>query len=383
MSAPLALVNGDLLITGGPDRSDVMVADGRIAAVGALPADWSGEVIDAGGLRIAPGLIDLQFNGGWGTDLTSDPESMWELGRKLLGCGVTAFLPTVVSSDPSAVGAAQAAWSARPAGYRGAEPLGLHLEGPMLNPSRAGAHDPAHLVEPSLALIADWAPESGVAMVTLAPELPGALEVVRELASRGVVVAAGHSEATVEEAARAAAAGVRHVTHLYNAMSPLRHREPGLVGFSLARPDVTAGIIADGVHVAPAAVAAAWRAKGPGGLALVSDAGAALGLPAGSYTVGGRRLDANGASVRLSDGTLAGSNLTMLRAVRNLAAFTGCTPCDAIAAATLTPAEVLALVAKGRLTVGADADIVILDEDFEVVATLIGGRLVHDCGRLS
>ena len=220
-------------------------------------------------------------------------------------------------------------------------------------------------------------------MVTIAPELPGALEAIRELVSRGVVVAAGHSDATVHDAARAASAGVSHVTHLYNAMSPLRHRRPGLVGFTLARPDITAGIIADGIHVAPAAVAAAWRAKGPGGLALVTDASAALGLPPGTYTTGGRQVEVNGSSVRLRDGTLAGTNLAMPEALRNLVAFTGCTPCEALQAATTTPARIVALGTKGALTAGADADIVIFDKDFEVVVTLIGGRVAHDRGSLS
>ena len=377
VTSRVALVNGEIMVPGGPERSAVMIADGRIAAIGAVPANWNGAVIDADGLIIAPGLIDLQVNGGLGSDLTSDPEAMWELGRLLPGYGVTTFLPTVISSFPAAIRAAQAALTKRPIDFCGAEPLGLHLEGPMLNPSRAGAHDPTHLVAPSLGLIAGWSPETGIAMVTIAPELPGALEVIRELVSRGVVAAAGHSDATVHDAARAAAAGVSHVTHLYNAMSPLRHRRPGLVGFTLGRPDVTAGIIADGCHVAPAAVAAAWRAKGPGGLALVTDAGAALGMPPGTYTLGRHEVDANGASVRRRDGTLAGTNLTMPEAMRNLVAFTDCAPCEAIEAATTTPARIVALGTKGRLTVGADADIVILDDDFEVIVTLIGGRVVH------
>jgi N-acetylglucosamine-6-phosphate deacetylase len=290
------------------------------------------------------GLIDLQVNGAAGHDLTTDPAAVWSVGAALAGHGVSAFLPTLVSPSFATIDRARAVLLAGPPpGFSGANPLGWHVEGPFLSPARAGAHDRAALRSPDLGAVADWSPASGVRMVTLAPELPGALEIVAALAGRGVVVSIGHSEASHAEAAAAFDAGARFVTHLFNAMAPLDHREPGLIGAALADERVTVGLIPDGLHVHPAVVRLVWRLAGPARLAVVSDAIAALGMPPGRYELAGREVLVDADSVRLPDGTLAGSVLPLDRAVRNLAVFAGIEPDEARRAATEVPARLLGL----------------------------------------
>lgn len=290
------------------------------------------------------GLIDLQVNGAGGFDLTSDPESVWRVGAVLSRFGVGTFLPTLVSPSWAIVDRGRTALAAGPpSGYDGAHPLGWHVEGPFLAPTRAGAHDPATLRAPDIDAVADWSPGSGIRMVTLAPELPGALDIVRSLVSRGVVVSAGHSSATYDEAVAGFDAGIRSVTHLFNAMARLDHREPGLAGAALADDRVTIGVIPDGLHVHPRMVALVRRLVGPNRLAVVTDAIAALGMPPGAYRLAGRDCLVDETSARLPSGGLAGSVIGLDRAVANLAAFTGISEADAALAATIVPARLLGL----------------------------------------
>jgi N-acetylglucosamine-6-phosphate deacetylase len=241
--------------------------------------------------------------------------------------------------------------------------LGVHLEGPFLADGRTGAHDRRWVSPP---VDEGWSREGGVAIVTLAPEVPGALAVASALAARGVVVSVGHSDATVAEVGAAVDAGATWVTHLFNAMSPLHHRAPGVVGAALSDERLRFGIIVDGTHVDPEAVRVAWRAAGSR-LVLVTDAVAAMGTPDHEP----------GSGVRLADGTLAGSDLTMDQAVRNLVAFAGCSPAQAVDAATATPAAVLGLADRGALRPGAVADLVVLDRSLEVVATVVRGVVAY------
>ena len=258
--------------------------------------------------------------------------------------GVTAFLPTLVSPSWAIVDRARAALLAGPpAGYAGATPLGWHVEGPFLAPSRAGAHDPATLRPPSVEPVADWSPATGVRMVTLAPELPGALDVVRALVANGVVVSAGHSAAAYAEAVAGFDAGIRSVTHLFNAMGPLDHREPGLAGAALADDRVIVGLIPDGLHVHPVIVGLVRRMVGPERLAIVTDAIAALGMTPGTHRLAGREVEVDATSARLPDGVLAGSVIGLEEGVRNLARFAGCDLEDARRAATTVPARLLGL----------------------------------------
>lgn len=362
----------DLLLTGASVlRQGAWVPGDVVCRAGALtdgPAEPDAEVVDLSGFLLAPGYVDLQCNGALGIDVTSAPDRLWELAAALPRWGVTAWLPTVLTAPVGAIDAALVALAAGPpAGWRGATPLGLHLEGPFLAPATRGAHREALLRSPSLAEVAGWSPSAGVAVVTLAPELPGADAVQAALVERGVVVSLGHTAATAAQATAAIDAGARWVTHLFNGMTPFHHREPGLAGVALSDPRVHVGLIADGIHVHPTAVAMAQRALGPR-LTLVTDAVGALGVPSISAEPG----------VRLADGTLAGSDVAMDQAVRNLVAFAGCRPADAVHAATAAPAAVLDDALRGAVVPGARADLVVLTPDLHVVSTYVGGELVHD-----
>jgi N-acetylglucosamine-6-phosphate deacetylase len=363
------------------EDSAVTVQDGRITAVaptGQLPVPAGAEVVDGRGLWLVPGFIDLQCNGGWGHDFSHEPDSIWQVARHLPETGVTAFLPTIVTSPWSAVAAAQAAWQAGPpAGWQGAQPLGLHLEGPFLSPGKKGAHNPTYLRLPDPAATGDWHPEQGVRLVTLAPELPGALGVIGQLAARGVIVSAGHSLANGEAAQKGIDAGLRYGTHLFNAMPPLLHREPGLAGALLADERVTLGLIADGLHVHPTLVKVVWQALGPHRLNLVSDAMAALGMPPGRYRLGDFEVTVDDYSSRLADGTLAGSVMPLATAVQRFCAMTGISLEEALPLVTTTPARLLGLdQCKGRIAPGYDADLLLLDKNGHIARSWVRGEEV-------
>jgi N-acetylglucosamine-6-phosphate deacetylase len=371
------IVTGGRVVTPDGIRSaDVVIENGRIAAIGQPDVGRAGTVIDATRLLVLPGLIDLQINGGFGHDFTSDPETIWHVGARLPVSGVTAFLPTIISSSRDTIARARnAVASGPPPGYLGATPLGLHLEGPMLSPQRPGIHDPSSLQVPSLDLVENWSPEGHVRMVTLAPELVGSLAVIEALVDQGVIVSLGHSNATYAEAVEALRRGADFGTHLYNAMPAFGHRNPGLVGALLSSRSVTVGIIADGIHVDPGAVEVAWRAKGPNGLVLVTDAMAAMGMDHGSFDFGGIRVTVDDTGPRNTAGDLAGSTLTLDKAVRNLTLFTGCSASDAVTAATVNPARVLKDLERGRLEVGLRGDVTVVDSDFNVKTTIVGGEV--------
>jgi N-acetylglucosamine-6-phosphate deacetylase len=362
------------------EAGDVWVADGRIQAV-SPPHNFAesaeAQVIEARGLLLAPGFIDLQCNGGFGHDFTQAPATIWPVASYLPRYGITNFLPTIITSPLSTIRQAQTAVADTPADFVGATPLGLHLEGPYLNPGKKGAHNPAYLRPPSPAETADWSPATAVRLVTLAPELPGAPAVSEALARQGVVVSAGHSLADYTQSLAGLDAGITYGTHLFNAMSPLSHREPGLVGALLADEQVTIGLIADGVHVHPALVKIAWQAAGAR-LNLVTDAMAALGMAPGRYRLGDHEVTIWDKAPRLPDGTLAGSVLSLDTAVRHFIRFTGCALPDALATVTTTPATLLGLGGqKGRIAPGYDADLVLLTPELEVVMTVVNGRMAY------
>ena len=359
----------------------VLIAEGCIQTVGGpdLPLDAVTEVRDAGGLFLTPGLLDLQVNGGFGLDFTATPATIWDVAAQLPRYGVTGFLPTIITSPPAVPRSAQEVLlDGPPSGWTGARPLGLHLEGPFLNPGKKGAHNPAYLRPPSRAAVAEWSPATGVRLVTLAPELSGALDAIRDLSDRGVIVSAGHSLATYDEAMAGFDAGARYATHLFNAMPTLQHRDPGLVAAALTDPRVTPGLIPDGLHVHPAVVDMVWRLAGPDRLNLVTDAMAAMGMPPGDYLLGDYRVTVDETSARLPDGTLAGCILSLDAILRQFTRFTGASLADTLATVTTTPARLLGLEDElGGIAPGKRADLVLMTPDIRIVETFVAGRSVY------
>lgn len=362
------------------DDAALLIQDGIIKQVGrasVLTPPSNARRIDARGRLLVPGYLDLQLNGAFGDDFTAHPEAIWRVAAQLPRFGVTSFLPTLVTCPLERVDAALAVLQARPSGFQGAEPLGLHLEGPFLNPQKKGAHNAAYMQKPDSDLVPNWSRGNGVFLVTLAPELPGALALVEELATRGIIVSIGHTMADVNEANAGYSAGIRYATHLFNAMPPLEHRAPNAPGAVLANCDWVTGLIPDGIHVHPSLVKTIWNAKGTR-VNLVSDAMAALGMPPGIYRLNDFDCYVSDTAARLADGTLAGSILPLDRAVRNFIAYTGCSLSDALATVTTTPAELMNVDhERGRIAENMIADLALLDDALTVQLTIAAGEVVY------
>jgi len=330
---------------------------------------------------LAPGLIDLQINGAAGVDFATceRAEDLAPVRRFLLATGVTAYLPTLISSPLPQLHTALRRWALFAHAGGGPRILGAHVEGPYLNPSYAGAHHPDLLRPPDpteLAALLDSAPGL-VRLLTLAPELPGAASLIELAVRRKVAVAAGHSSATFVEAQAAFGAGVRMVTHVFNAMRPMHHREPGIAGAALVDRRVVCGLIADLVHVHPSVILMVASLKGSSRVALVTDAVApAGGGPDGALA--GRPLAVTDAP-RLADGTLAGSLGTLDQAIRNVVSL-GIAPRDAVLMASAVPASVIRRRDLGRIAPGARADLVAFDRRLKVRAVYVDGREVYPSG---
>jgi N-acetylglucosamine-6-phosphate deacetylase len=352
-----ALVEGALL------PGDVEIEDGIVTAYGLSSPNGRGIA--------SPGFVDLQVNGFGGVDfLDADAAGYARAGAALLETGVTAYLPTLITAPEDRL---VVSLSEIVEGGRGPRVLGAHVEGPFLSPRRLGTHPPAARRDPDAVLLERILAAGPVRLYTLAPELPGALDLVDLLVARGITVSAGHSDANADEANAAFDRGVGTVTHLFNAMRPFSHRDPGVAGVALARPDVTVQIILDGVHLAPDTVRLVWRAAA-GRLALVTDAVAGAGVGGdGSYRLGGVPVEVRDGVVRRDDGVLAGSVLTMIEAIRNLHAL-GVPLEAALEAATAVPARVIGAGTCGRIEAGTPADIVVLSEELEIERVLVAGE---------
>ncbi len=356
----------------------VLVEDGRVKWVGpGEPEDRAGvEHLGGDDAIIAPGFIDLQVNGFGGDDAASGVEAVRKIARRLPETGVTGFLPTIITAPlrDAATFPAIAA-EAMEADGAAARVLGAHLEGPFLNPQRRGCHDASLMIEPSPGNLRPLL-ANPCRLITLAPELPGGMEAVRTLTRAGVVVSAGHSNATYEQGRAAIAAGVRFGTHLFNAMSPLHHREPGLPGALLSADQAVTGLIADGHHVHETLLAITFARKGEEGIALTTDQVAAAGMPPGRYWLGGGEVISDGHTVRREEGMLAGSLATMPQLIRIAAGLAGSSLRAALRMASLTPARALGLP-LGRIAAGAPADLVVMGRDLQCRATVVAGRIVY------
>ena len=352
----------------------VEIESGRIARVRegrAIRPD-----IAAPGGILAPGLIDLQINGAARVDfLTSDPAEFDRARRYLLSTGTTAFLPALITAPLHMLEAALERWQVQRDGVP--RVLGVHVEGPFLNPAHRGAHEPRYLRPPRLVELRRLLLRHPglVKILTLAPELPGASTLIRDARRHGAVVAAGHTAATYDEARAAFDTGTRLVTHLFNAMRPLHHRDPGIVAAALQDPRVTVSLIADLVHVGPAVLRLVFTAKPWDRIVLITDAVAAAGSLGRTSRLATRRLRVTNAP-RLADGTLAGSVLRMDQAVRN-AVRLGVPLREAVGMASTVPAGLLRRRDLGRIAPGAHADLVLFDRRLRVRAVLMDGVVVH------
>jgi len=369
----------------------IIIEHGRISEISSrrdrqLPVQVS--VVDLGEGLIAPGYIDLHIHGSAGFDVMDDnAEALRVIERLLSRQGVTSYFPTTVTAalDTTLRALERLADAIEqrdkinadgnaPGDAVRATPLGIHLEGPFISHARRGVHPPEYLLAPTLAAFEKfWQAARGrIRMMTIAPELEGASEVIAEAARRGVCVSLGHSDADFAAAERGIASGARHATHTFNAMRPLDHRNPGILGAVLSDTRVSADIIADGVHLDPAIVKLFALAKGQENAVLITDAISATGMPDGRYRLGSLEVDVQDGKC-MSGGKLAGSVLTMDRAVRNLSHFAEWELSQAVRAATRNPARAAQLRNKGNLVAGADADFVLLNPQGEVLRTFIGG----------
>jgi N-acetylglucosamine-6-phosphate deacetylase len=353
-----ALVDGMLL------RGDVEVADGRVAACGLNGHPGKGIAV--------PGFVDLQVNGFAGVDfLSTDAAGYRRAGEALLATGVTAFQPTFITQPEEAVVAALR--EVPPDGGAGPQILGVHLEGPFISAARLGTHPASFRRDPDRQLLERLLAAGPVSQVTLAPELDGAHELIELLRARGVVVSCGHTDATASEASQAFELGASTVTHLFNAMRPFTHRDPGIAGAALSRDDVVVQLIVDRHHLAPETTCLVWRAA-RGRVALVTDAIAGAGLGDGRYRIGSVDVEVSGGAARRADGVLAGSVLTMIESVRNLHEL-GAPLVEALEAASRVPARVVRRPELGVLAPGSRADVTVLDDRLEVERVLVGGRV--------
>lgn len=334
--------------------------------------------------HLVPGFIDLHVHGANNKDvMDATHDALTVLSKTLAVEGTTSYLATTMTAAPNEIEKALCTIGTYMQGQHnilGATILGAHLEGPFISPKKVGAQNTKHLLAPDIALLADWQKKSGhaIKLVTLAPELPNSLALIRYLREHNIIASIGHSDATYRETQDAIKEGCHYVTHLFNAMRGIQQREPGVVTAALLSNKVKTELIVDGIHLHPAMVELALKLKGVEQLILVTDAMRAKCLGNGMYDLGGQNVYVKDGSATLADGTLAGSVLKMPEAIHKMIIFTGCDFYDAIRMASENPAKVLGIFEKkGSIAVGKDADLVVLDEDFCVVMTMVGGRVVY------
>lgn len=386
MQSELLIKSGRILTPFEVIQSGVVVVrNGRIAFVGKeneATHSANASVLDASDKILSPGFIDTQIVGARGFDASSGSlEAIRGVARFCSETGTTSLLVAVGTSPFEKL--LQGIRGVRDAVQKvtdSAEILGIHLEGPYISPIKKGAHDPKYIRPPAISELNVIMRESAnnLILATVAPEVEGAVSFIKELKRRGVIVSIGHSNATYEETLTGMRAGISHATHVFNGMREFHHREPGVLGAILTREDMTASLIADGIHVHPAAMKMLVKAKGVDRIVLITDAIVA-GLQDGTYRFAGLDLVLKNGVCKLKSGlSLAGSSLAMNVAVRNMIELVGVPMQDAVRMATINPAKVIGVdKRKGSIEIGKDADIIVIDEKINVYATLVKGKVVY------
>jgi N-acetylglucosamine-6-phosphate deacetylase len=361
--------------------ANVWISEGKIIKIDTEDlsiSEGQHERIDGGGHLLVPGMIDVHIHGANGFDMMDGTEkSIQEVSSACASSGCTSFLATSVSSTLEDL-LEMIRSVKRVIGHEvGAKIAGIHLEGPYLNPKRKGMQNEKYLRHPNLEEMNLIFEEAGslIKMVTIAPELPGGMELISFLKEKGVVIAIAHSDATYEEAKQAFASGASHVTHCFNGMRPIHHRDPGVIVAAFEEKHVSLQAIVDNVHLHPAIIRLMHTLKGPEGMVLITDALQAMGLGDGDYMFGGHHVTVSEGVARLKDGTLASSTVTMNEALR-YTVETGIPLLDAVKMASTTPANILGLQQKGTITSGFDADLVLLDDEFKVCWTMVDGQIL-------
>ncbi|MCJ7473001.1 MAG: N-acetylglucosamine-6-phosphate deacetylase [Actinobacteria bacterium] len=363
----------------------ISIEEGKIRALKdkeSINVSTDAEVIDARDKFVVPGFIDLHVHGGGGSDIMDGRyEAVKQVAATHSRFGTTAFLPTTMTMGwDKIIESLKSVDEAFVKGTGAAEILGVHLEGPYINPEKKGAQKEEYIRRPSIEELLEFNEVSGnlIRLITIAPEMPGAIDFIRWLSKQGIVASVGHSNATYEQVQEGILAGLSHVTHIFNAMSGLDHHEPGVVGAALYSPELMIEMIADLIHLHPVAMKILIKAKGTEDVILITDAIRATGRPEGTYDLGGQEVEVFNGQARLKDGTLAGSVLTLDKAVRNLINEVGVPLHEAIQMATFNPAKCLGVEdKKGSLEPGKDADIVILDKKLEVEQTMVRGKVIY------
>jgi N-acetylglucosamine-6-phosphate deacetylase len=362
--------------------TSVLIEDGIIGRVGQIDsAARCDNILDAKGRTIAPGFIDVHIQGAGGADiLDATPEALKTISQTCARFGATSFLATTVFTPDQENKHLAVAADYVGRDLAGANLLGIHLEGPFISPQKKGMILPECISAPSLQLLEKIQnlANGRLKMMTIAPELPGSIPIIERLVSSGVVASFGHSNATYEQTLAGFDAGISHVTHLFNAMPPLHHRSPGPLIAIFQAESVTAQLICDGVHIHPSVLKLAFRLLGPQRVIPITDGMRAIGLPDGKYFYNGIEYEARDGTARYKDGTLIGTALGLSQLLQRLITFTGCPPDVAIKTVTENPARLLGIEKrKGFIAPGKDADLILLDRDYSVKTTIVGGKVVY------
>lgn len=361
------------------EEGSVLIENGKIKEIN--PSNYEGETIDAKGQYLSPGFVDIHIHGAGGHDTMDGTfEAINEIAKTIAKFGTTSFTPTTMTVAIEDINKAMLVIKkAKTEGTDGANVLGAHLEGPFISPNAIGAQNPNFLQAPSVETYKTMVGEAAdaVTSITLAPEVPGADELIKYLTEEGVACSIGHTKATYEQAMEGIKCGCCHSTHLFNAMTPFTHREPGVVGATFDS-DISTETISDGIHISYPALRTAYKQKGTDKVMLVTDAMMACGMPNGMYSLGGQDVEVKDGAARLMNGVLAGSILTLDKAIKNVYSNTDYPLYEVVKMASLNGAKFCKVAdRKGIIKVGYDADLVLFDEDINVSTTIVNGKVVY------